>query len=124
MSSPDIQNDGRKTDDFDELSNFLQCYFHQDWSVDSETADDVVALFLVGNRSAKELRTIADQIRQFVDMHGDDITIERALFTELGCYYMPSGDNRSATAWLEVVRSMMLNAADSAESSTSDTQEG
>jgi hypothetical protein len=102
------------TANFAELKNFCSSYFHEDWALDAETPGDVVAQFLADSPTATELRTIADQIRQFIDMHGDDVRLETALFEALGCYYQPSADDVSARAWLEAIRVTMLSAASSA----------
>jgi hypothetical protein len=113
-----VSNTMTQTANFDELRNFCSSYFHEDWALDAETPSDVVSQFLADSPSATELRTIADQIRQFIDMHGDDARLETEVFEALGCYYQPSSDNVSARAWLVGIRSTMLSAASSAERRT------
>lgn len=106
------------TANFDELKNFCSSYFHEDWALEAEAPGDVVSHFLAESPTATELRTIAAQIRQFINIHPDDAGLEAALFASLGCYYQPSVDNLSARDWLEGIRSTMLSAADSVERRT------
>jgi hypothetical protein len=88
------------------LFQFFAGWFHQDWMYDG-SPDDVLAAFLAEPHAPGELARLADQIDEIVAAHPDDAALERVLADDLGCDYVPSGDGRSACAWLRHVASRM-----------------
>jgi hypothetical protein len=38
----------------------------------------------------------------------DDRDLEKVLFTQLGCYYQPSGDGLSARVWLQRLAAQLI----------------
>lgn len=89
-----------------ELFKFFAGYFHEDWSCDAETDSGIVATFRAAS-SGDERAHMADLIEAFADSYADDRALERALFKDLGCYYNPSADGRSARDWLQCISGQM-----------------
>jgi hypothetical protein len=95
----------------DALRQFFGAYFHEDWPMDAGGPDEVVASFLREGRSAEELSRLAQMIDAYAAMASDDAALERALFTDLWCYYIPSADGVGARAWLRHVANLIRAAA-------------
>lgn len=85
---------------YPELFQFFAGYFHEDWPVDAATADDVVETFM-GTHARDECLKLAQLIDAFAATTPDDQALEHALFTDLGCYYVPAADGRSVRDWLQ-----------------------
>ena len=92
-----------------ELKSFLSGYFHEDWELDALKADEVLSQFLNSSPSASEIDTIVAQIGCYLDSSKDDAAIERGLFLELGCHYLPGADGRSARDWMQHLASVLTN---------------
>ena len=86
----------------EKLYQFFAGYFHEDWTVDSENPDEVLNELVAEGRTRSELEELAGLIDDYLDTRSD-VSLEHALFTELGCYYTPSADGLSARAWLKHV---------------------
>jgi hypothetical protein len=97
---------------FSRLKTFCSSYFHEDWVLEAENPEQVVSSYLASGWSSAELNELAGEMRQFARSYPDDAALERALFSELGCYYMPSADHISAREWLEHITSRVLGAAE------------
>lgn len=82
------------------LKDFFAAYFHEDWREEAKDAAGVLALYLAQNIDEDARRSLAHSIEAFAARHGSDAALEQALFSELGCYYMPSAEHRSAREWL------------------------
>jgi hypothetical protein len=89
--------------DAKELRSFLSGYFHEDWALDASRPDDVVAQFLTSRPPAFEVDRIVAQISDYLTSRKEEEAVERGLFEELGCYYLPSADGLSARDWLHHV---------------------
>jgi hypothetical protein len=85
-----------------ELFQFFAAYFHEDWSVDAASPDDVIDSFIAAH-TGSECAHIASLIDAFAAAVLDDQALERALFAELGCYYVPTADAQSTRGWLQRV---------------------
>jgi hypothetical protein len=96
-------------DDFTELKSFLGAYFHQDWDMEASEADEMVFLFLRDKPEANKINRIVDQIGRYVDTRKDESVIERGLYEELDCEYVPSADGMSAGDWLRHVAALLGN---------------
>jgi hypothetical protein len=96
-------------DDFTELKWFLGAYFHQDWDMDASGPDEVVFLFLRHKPEANKINRIVDQIGRYVGTRKDESVIERGLYEELNCEYLPSADGMSAGDWLRHVAALLGN---------------
>lgn len=90
-----------------ELRSFLSGYFHEDWTLDASSTDEVVAQFLKAGPSSAKIDRIVSQIQACLNSQLSDEAIERNLLQELGCYYLPSADGLGARAWLFQVAELL-----------------
>ena len=86
-----------------ELKCLLSGYFHQDWVLEANEPDEVVSRFMESTKDGDELKAIATQIRSFLASRHSEAVIVQDLLAVLGCYYLPSADGMSASAWLRKV---------------------
>ncbi|NJL27534.1 MAG: hypothetical protein HC897_06365 [Thermoanaerobaculia bacterium] len=93
--------------EIEDLRQFFGAYFHQDWCLDANEPDQIVQQYLSEGRSLKELTRLALLIEKYAELMDDDSALERALFSDLWCYYMPSADGLAAHAWLRHVASLL-----------------
>jgi hypothetical protein len=89
------------------LSNFFSAYFHEDWHRDAGSPEAVIAGY-IQTATPSDMSSLGQAIRHFSQAFVSDIQLEEKLFTELGCYYRPSGEGLSAKAWLEYVANQLL----------------
>lgn len=89
--------------ELEELKNFFAGYFHEDWPEEAEDAAGVLELYMSQNVDEAAHHRLAKGIQAFIACHTDDAELERALFSELGCYYMPSTEHQSTREWLEQI---------------------
>jgi hypothetical protein len=88
------------------LEMFFPAYFHEDWCVDSATWQEAITEYLELS-TPDERRKLSDAIRQYSLQFDNDSELERSLFMELRCYYLPSGGGQSAKAWMDELASYM-----------------
>jgi hypothetical protein len=88
------------------LKNFFGGYFHQDWFYDAESTDAVVIEYVKDSKD-EEVRALAEAIRNYSADFRSDAEIENKVYSEMGCYYVPSGDGLSAKMWLEGIASRL-----------------
>jgi hypothetical protein len=93
-----------------ELFQFFAGYFHEDWAVDAQTTDEVIDTF-IATHTQNERVHLADLIDAFTAEVSDDQALEHAVFEELGCYYVPTADAKSARSWLHHVSSKLRAAS-------------
>lgn len=102
-----------------ELRQFFGGYFHQDWDIAAPDWEGVVNVFLDETRDPATAIHIATLIDDFLASHQDETEpeLERLLFKDLCCEYLPSGGGLSARAWLTEVSNALrlgsgLNSSD------------
>jgi len=89
------------------LRQFFGAYFHQDWECDASDTKSVVSEYMK-TATARENRLLAEAALQYSAEFNNDGDLEESLFTDLGCYYLPSGDGLSAKPWLQDVANQLL----------------
>lgn len=100
--------------DYPQLRQFFGAYFHQDWDIDAEDADGVVALYVSDDRHTDEqLRAIARQIDEYLENEGSQENISQGLFEKLGCEYLPASSGSNAGEWLTHVANLLRRAIES-----------
>ena len=85
--------------DLELLTNFFSGYFHEDWDCDASSPAEVAASY-IRTASPQDVRLLHEAIIHYVECIREDADLEKKLFSELGCYYLPSGDRLSARNWL------------------------
>lgn len=80
------------------LENFLSAYFHQDWSMEHDTADGVVDAYL-GSEADAEIVAVRDDL-QSLAAEGLDEAALGARMQRLGSEYDPTRDGGTWQGWL------------------------
>jgi hypothetical protein len=88
--------------DFPALENFLSAYFHQDWRVEHDTPDAVVAYFIDGEDDEQIAEVRADLAR-LASLQLDEAALADRL-RALGSEYDPTRDGASWRDWLATLR--------------------
>jgi hypothetical protein len=85
---------------FPALFQFLAGYFHQDWSCDHETEDDVVQSF-IAESSSETISQVKSELLVVLRTIQSEEELETFLFEEIGCSYYYPYAWPSGKAWLE-----------------------
>ena len=97
--------DRKDTAEFENLSNFLGGYFHQDWTLESSSADEVIEKF-VHDGDAAATRAVVREIDQLLKTKTSESALKETL-RSLGSAYNYEADGFSASEWLRHVRSKL-----------------
>ncbi|WP_133000461.1 contact-dependent growth inhibition system immunity protein [Luteimonas arsenica] len=84
------------------LENFLSAYFHQDWAMEHDTADGVVAAYLDSEADA-EIVAVRDDLARIAAEGLDEATLGARL-QGLGSEYDPTRDGGSWQGWLAALQ--------------------
>ena len=71
--------------------------------MDAADPKGVIQMFLDGGCTKDEAARIARLVRIYAENALDDNTLEKSIFTELRCYYIPSADGFGARAWMHQI---------------------
>lgn len=82
------------------LRQFFAACFHQDWMLDDLDTNAVLTKFLQTMHPVEELGRLASLVERYAQSRTDDKELEKALYTVLNCYYLPSADGVPVRAWL------------------------
>lgn len=85
---------------FPNLWQFLGCYFHQDWTLDFDSADSAVKSF-IDEEPDDFINSVYNELRLFVSIYDAKKLSKIAL--DLGCYYNVSADGLTMYEWLSDV---------------------
>lgn len=94
------------TNAFADLKSFFSGYFHEDWETDASGPDEVISQYLKSAPDPNEINRVVTQIGCYLNGK-DEAAIERGLFEEFGCYYLPTADGISARNWLRHVADLL-----------------
>lgn len=93
------------------LRGFLGAYFHEDWSLDHASADEVVQTFILDNKDGRmDFNRLADLLEGFAERAENGKAVECALFRDFWCYYVPSAEGLDARWWLRHLGGLMRGA--------------
>lgn len=81
------------------LENFLSAWFHQDWSMEHDTADGVVEAYL-GSEADAEIVAVRDDLARLAGEQLDEAALGARL-RGLGSEYDPTRDGASWQGWLD-----------------------
>lgn len=84
---------------YPDLHQFLGGYFHQDWTRDHSTSDDVIRSF-IDNSTATERSHVVAQLHDLLSV--PDPALGPAVLG-LGGYYDPTPDGQTLRQWLEAL---------------------
>ncbi|MFP6833207.1 hypothetical protein PS619_03955 [Pseudomonas fluorescens] len=85
--------------DFPEAQDFFGAYFHQDWLVEHDTADQVIDEFL--RTADKEvLVLVRSELRALINSKLSEMQLRAFFLKELHCYYCYWHEWASGEVWL------------------------
>lgn len=84
------------------LENFLSGYFHQDWTMEHDTADGVVAAYL-GGEADEQIVAVRDDLARIASEGLDEAALGARL-RSLGSEYDPTVDGGSWQDWLAALQ--------------------
>jgi hypothetical protein len=93
-------------DGSDPLELLFKGYFHQDWTLEGETARDVLQAFR-DDEPEPVVQQARDQVLELLSRDLDDHELEEELHERLGLQYYPPGDGLSHRQWLEQVAEVL-----------------
>lgn len=92
---------------FPALRSFFSAYLHEDWRVEFTDTHLAAKSFLDQEPDQHLLKQIVDEIDAYLNLKRSDLEVEKGLFDELGCYYLPSGEGLNPRDWLRSVRDLI-----------------
>ena len=90
---------------FEKLGNLLGGYFHQDWTLESSSADEVIEQF-IHDQGPDRCHAVAQEIDQLLKTKTSESALKETL-RSLGSAYNFAADGFSASEWLRHVRSKL-----------------
>ncbi|MGF6111661.1 hypothetical protein HKK52_18005 [Pseudomonas sp. ADAK2] len=96
---------------FPELHQFFGAYFHQDWTVEHETAEQVIDAFLADSDS-EDLTIVRGEITALLNQGKDEMELRNYLLQELSCYYCYWNVWESGVSWLLHIADRLANGFD------------
>ena len=94
-------------DKYPALHQFLGGYFHQDWTLDHSTPDDVIRSF-IDNATATERSSVVAQLHDLLSL--PDMALGPAVL-DLGGYYDPTVDGQTLRQWLQALAHTLNSAS-------------
>ncbi len=90
---------------FEKLGRLLGGYFHQDWTLESSSADKVIEQFM-DDQGPDRYHAVAQEIDQLLKTKTSESALKEML-RSLGSAYNFEADGFSASEWLRHVRSKL-----------------
>jgi len=89
------------------LWNFFGAYFHQDWDLDAEDEDEVVAQY-AKTATREEREMLSNAIAKYSQSQISDKELEDDLCGDLGCESRPSNVGIPVRDWLQHIAAQLL----------------
>jgi len=93
-----------------DLIQFFAANFHEDWDLDADTPEAIIALYAAHNRVPGRLSALATELDALVASIPDDVELRRIMFEVLGNCYLPPGDLAQLRVWLGAVSAQLRSA--------------
>ena len=97
--------------DFPELHDFFGAYFHQDWTVEHDTAEKVIDAFLAES-DFEDLVAVQRELYVLLDQNKNELALREYLLTELSCYYSYLNVWESGESWLRHIAEKLARRLD------------
>src|SRR5215831_10898718 len=85
------------------VKDFFASYFHEDWRLDAESPDEVIAAYFQEHGSVDDLEAFRRGLTHFLHTVQDDAVLSDRLHRAFGCYFDPQASGTSTREWLERV---------------------
>lgn len=90
------------------VKDFLSGYFHEDWPIEANTDAGIVLVYLRSGVTKPEILALASEL-ETVAREQERAATEEWLNTLYGCYYLPSVDSLTGSAWLRRLAELLRN---------------
>lgn len=94
--------------EFPELHDFFGAYFHQDWLIEYDTPDKVIADFLQTS-DPEIILLVCEELRSLLSQNKDELAVRDYLLRDLSCYYCYWNKWASGQEWLSYVLAVLQN---------------
>lgn len=84
---------------FPAVFQFLAGHFHQDWTVEHQTPEQVIDAFLTDSGSL-EVWNVRQELGMLLEQGMDEPLLKEFLLRELSCYYCYWNEWESGQSWL------------------------
>lgn len=88
--------------EFSELHDFFGAYFHQDWMVEHDSAEEVIDAFLADS-DTEDLKLVRQELGFLLEQQKGEMELRDYLLKELSCYYCYWNEWKSGEAWLRYI---------------------
>ncbi|MBV4496783.1 hypothetical protein HU715_015610 [Pseudomonas sp. SWRI12] len=95
-----------------ELHDFFGAYFHQDWSAEHESAEQVLEAFLAES-GVEILKTVQQELDVLLGKKENELELREYLLKELSCYYSYWNTWEVGKVWLRHIASRLSSRVDS-----------
>ncbi|QVW23802.1 hypothetical protein KJF94_28885 [Pseudomonas hormoni] len=94
--------------EFSELHDFFGAYFHQDWMVEHDSAEEVIDTFLADS-DPEDLKLVRQELGFLLEQRKGEMELREYLLKELSCYYCYWNEWESGKAWLRHIAKKLGN---------------
>ncbi|MEZ1318435.1 contact-dependent growth inhibition system immunity protein [Pseudomonas fluorescens] len=92
--------------EYPELHEFFGAYFHQDWTVEHDTAEQVIEYFSSHSDPA-DLTLVLQELGSLLKLRKSEMELRSYLLRELSCYYCYWNEWESGEVWLRHIASKL-----------------
>lgn len=82
-----------------ELHDFFGAYFHQDWTVEHDSAEQVIDAF-IADSGPEDLMLVRNELSFLLEQRKDEVELREYLLKEMSCYYCYWNAWESGELWL------------------------
>ncbi|MFJ5257175.1 contact-dependent growth inhibition system immunity protein [Pseudomonas sp. NPDC088414] len=91
-----------------ELHDFFGAYFHQDWLIEYDTPDEIIADFLQTS-DPEIILSVCKELQFLLSQNKDELALRDYLLRKLSCYYCYWNEWASGQEWLNYVLAVLQN---------------
>jgi hypothetical protein len=91
-----------------ELHDFFGAYFHQDWLIEYDTPDKIIADFLQTS-DPEIILSVCKELQSLLSQNKDELALRNYLLRNLSCYYCYWNEWASGQEWLNHVLAVLQN---------------
>ncbi|MCF5071669.1 hypothetical protein GIW70_26235 [Pseudomonas syringae] len=93
--------------EFPNLHDFFGAYFHQDWTAEHDTAEQVIESFRRESEQNDRLM-VREELKKLLSQNIDEMTLRKYLLKELSCYFTYWNEWDSGKHWLQHIDEQLI----------------
>lgn len=93
---------------YPELHDFFGAYFHQDWTAEHETPEEVINAFLAES-GVENIQLVQQELNALLAQSKEESELRGYLLQELSCYYSYWNAWESGESWLRHIVNRLGN---------------